>query len=830
MSLGQNLKFGIRTLRKSPGLLAVAALSLGLGIGVNTTVFSLVHAVLYRMPDVERPQELVNVYTRREGTEAFNTTSGPDLEDLRTQSKTLDELVGYSWALVNIELNGEPTLEMGSLVTEGYFEMLGVRPALGRTFIPEEHATGGPPAVVLTHRFWRRALSEDPSVIGTTLRIGGSDFLVAGILPPGFNGLQRGIEAELFVPAAQVELVEPAGEIWSQGHRGQGLTRFEWRGFRFLTLTGRLHEGASDREAQAEVQTLMANLAAEHSDSNERLSGTVIPTADVRINPALDGTLLPGAILVLVMVGLVLLVACANLANMLLARATSRRREIGVRLALGASRRQLISQLLIESALLACVGTVSGLAVAAVGMRFLALQRLDLPISPTIELHLELPVLLFALALAAITGLLCGLVPALDASRTNLVPALKAESGADANPGTRRWRPTLGSTLVIAQVALSLVLVVGASLLARSVSAARGTDLGFDADPVGVLTLDLGPLNLEPEVGRQRIDRLVAQVEALPGIESAGVASRMPLGLNMWNASFFIPGFRESEEDPPLDLEVTYADSGYFDSLKLELLEGRLFDQRDRPDTPAVAVVTEAMARRFWPESGALGRRFRINQADSPEVEIVGVLRDYKVITPGEAPRPFVHFAWNQRGGEYGLLTYRARTGSASDLLETVYQEVQRSEPGAFIADSTTMAQMRDTMLLPVRAGGALFAGMGALALLLAGTGLAGLIAYRVTQRTREIGLRMALGAGQNNIVKRVLKQSLSLVGIGSAIGLIGVLVLGKALGTVLYVSPWDPLSIFGGIAVLALVAVAASVFPARRAARVDPLVALRQS
>ncbi|HUF75001.1 MAG TPA: ABC transporter permease, partial [Longimicrobiales bacterium] len=793
---GQNLKFGIRLLRKSPGLLAVAALSLGLGIGVNTTVFSLVHAVLYRMPEVDSPAELVNLYTRREGTEGFSTSSGADWADLRERTRALEELAGYSWAILNVELEGKPTLEVGSLVTAGYFEMLGVQPTLGRTFLPEEERAGGPPAVVLTHRFWRRALQERPDVVGETLRIGGTEFLVAGVLPRGFNGLLRGLEAELFVPASQIKLVEPAGEIWTQGRRTEGLDRFQWRGFRFLTLTGRLREGVSAGKARAEVETLMANLATEHPDSNERLSGTVLPTAKVRLNPQIDGTLIPGATLVLVMAGLVLLVACANLANMLLARATSRRREIGVRLALGATRRQLISQLLLESSLLAAVGVASGLVVAAIGMRLLTLVRLDLPISPTLELHLDPPVMLFALASATVTGLFCGLAPAIEASRTDLVPALKAEAGSDVAPAAKRWRPSLGSTLVVAQVAFSLILVVGASLLTRSVSAARSTDLGFEAKPLGVLTLDLDTLKLGPDVARGRIDQLVARVEALPGVAAAGVATRAVLGLNMWNGDFYIPGFRESADDPPIALEVTHVDPGYFDTMGLELLEGRLFDERDRSDTPRVAVVTEAMARRFWPREGALGRRFRVSQPDAPEVEIVGVVRDYTVISPSESPRPFVHVAWSQNGSQSGLLVFRTTSGPAANLLDSVYREVQRAEPEAFIADSTTFERMRDTILLPVRAGGAVFACMGGLALILAGTGLAGLIAYRVSQRTREIGLRMALGAGQRNIVQRVLGQTLTLVAIGTVIGLAGVFVLGSVLQSVLYVSEWDPLSI----------------------------------
>ena len=829
MSSIQNLRFASRLLKRSPGLVAVAALSLGLGIGVNTAIFSLVHAALFQTPKVESPGELVNIYSRREGSNDYSTSSVADWADLRERSGTIGGLAGHSWAMINVELGGQPTLQIGSLVTDGYFEMLGVDAAIGRRFLPEEQVKGASPVVLLTHRFWQRALSGREEVVGETLLIGGTDFEVVGILPRGFNGLLRALEAELFVPAVQIELVEPAGQIESQGRRGAGQDRYDWRGFRFLTLTGRLQEGATLDGAQAELQTLMANLAAEHPDSNERVTAVLVPASDVLVNPSVDGTLLPGAALVLVMVGLVLLVASANLANILLARAVARRREIGIRLALGAAKRQLVSQLLTESALLAAVGAVTGLAIAAVALRLIAANRIDLPISPSYDLRLDLPVLLFALALTVLTGLICGLVPALQSFRTNLIPALKAESGTGTERVGGRWRPSLGTLLVVGQVALSLILVIGASLLTRSVGAARQVDLGFDAEPIGVVTLDLDTLGLEQDAARERLNGLVERVRGVPGVEAAGVTTRMPLGLNMVNSSFFIEGFRETEDDPPLNLEVTTVDAGYFEAMDSELLEGRLFDSRDHAEAPPTAVVTRAMAQRFWPDQSALGQRFRVGVPDSAEYEIVGVIEDHKVITPGEETRPFVHFSWQQAGGEYGLIAFRTR-GAANVMLESVYREIQLAEPGAFIMDTTTVDRMRDTMLLPVRAGGALLSGMGALALFLSGTGLAGLVAYRVGQRTREIGLRMALGAAQRTIVRRVLSQSLSFVAIGSLIGIAGAFALGQALRSVLYVSAFDPLSIIGGVAILTMVAALASIVPARRAASVDPLVALRQT
>ncbi len=828
MGIAQNLRFGLRQLVKSPTLIAVAALSIGLGIGVNTAMFSVLHAALFKTPAVHAPDELLNVYSRRLETDGFETSSIADWADFRAQAQSLDDLAGHSWALINVEIDDQPRLEVGSLVTDGYFEMLGVDALHGRRFLPEEQVKGAAPVVLLTHRFWTRTLGADESIVGDTMRIGGSEFLVTGVLPPGFTGLLRGIEAELFVPAAQVELVEPAGQIDTQGRWPAGADRYDFRGYRFLTLTGRLAEGSTPEGAEAELATIAANLRAEHPDTNDKLTVAAIPASKVLVNPSVDGTLLPGAGLLLLMVGLVLLVACANLANLLLARAVARRREIGVRLALGASKRQLALQLLTESSLLAAVGAVAGLAIAFVSLQFLASSRMDLPISPQYDFQLSGPVLLFALGITALTAVLCGLIPTFQATRTSLVPALKSESGTGVQHGGRRL-PSAGSLLVVGQVAFSLILVVGASLLTRSVVAARSVDLGFDAEPIGVLTLDLGTLELERSESRLRFAQIMERVGAMPGVEAVGVTTRMPLGLNMVNGDFFIPGHRDTEDDPPLNLEITRVDPGYFGVMGSELLEGRLFDARDQIDTPRVAVVTQAMAERFWPDRSALGERFRMNTSDSAEIEIVGVIRDHKVITPGEAARPFVHLAWDQGGGEYGLVAYRS-SGRAGAQLESVYRSVQDAEPGAFIADSTTMERMRDTVLLPVRAGGVTFTAMGALALLLSGTGLAGLIAYRVGQRTREIGLHMALGADATAVMRRVLLQSLGFVAAGSAVGLLGALALGRALESVLYVPSWDPLSVVVGIAALTAVAIAASLVPARRAAAIDPLVALRDS
>ena len=436
--------------------------------------------------------------------------------------------------------------------------------------------------------------------------------------------------------------------------------------------------------------------------------------------------------------------------------------------------------------------------------------------------------LLFTLTLALATGLLFGLVPALQSSKTDLVSSLKSE-GAVAErvrgPLGRVLQP--GGLLVVAQVALSMVLVAGASLLLHSLSAARSVDLGFQAERIGVLMADLSSLGVENVEAEVRWRRLQQRVGALPGVEATAVATRMPLGINIHQSDFFIPGHRESRSEPPLSLDVTHAGADYFGTLGIERIEGRLFDDRDRPDTPRVAVITRAMQRRFWPGESAIGERFRVGTVDSPEVEVV--VEDYKVRTPGEAPRPMVHFAFSQGPQTYGHLIFRS-VGPAPAALEAAVREVRAAEPDLFLMDTATMGEMRDLMLIPLSAGGVLVGGLSLLALLLAGVGLSGLIAYGVGLRRREIGIRMALGADRRSVLAGVLARSFTLVGIGAVLGLGGSLALGQMLRQVLYVPAVDPLSLAVAVVAVGATGLAASVLPARRATGVDPLVALRQS
>jgi predicted permease len=823
MKLHRDLAFGLRMLRKNTLLLVVASLSLGLGIGLNVTVFSAVNAVLFRAPSIERAGDLVNFYSSKEGLQDLHPTSYPDLLDMRERMSSLDALVGHALAMVNYDRGGVPTVEFGAVVSSGYFELLETKLALGRLLQSDDFDSKAP-VVVVSYKFWQDELGGSPAAVGSTVRLGSQVFEIVGVLPEGFTGLSRGLAPNIFVPITANADVQTIGEVMTDGS-ANGRSLLEWRGFRFLNVTGRLAVGASLAQAQGEASALATALAADYPDSNTARGTVIRASSGVRFDPELDGVLVSVALLLLGLVGMVLIVACGNVANFLLAKAQSRAGEMALRTALGASRPQIVSQLLVESALYGLVCGAVGLGIAALAIKAFGLMRLDLPFQPEIALRLDTPVLLFTFGLSLATTLLFGLIPARHAGRLALVPLLR--SGGAATAGSRRWfHPA--NLMVIGQVAASLVLVVTAGLLFRSLGAARDVDVGFEVDRLGTVAVQLRDTDVPPEDRPALWDRIKARVAALPGIEAVSHSSRLPMGLNIISNSFFIPGVRDTENDPPLFLDTTNADEDYFRTLGLTLAAGRLIDERDRMDTPLVAVVTEATVQRFWPGETGLGKTFRVATSDGPQFEIVGVVRDYKIRTPGESPRPMVHLAWNQRVQQNGVLVFRA-TAAPERMLEQVIAAARAESSSALIVQSTTMARSRALLLLPLSAGSVAAAALGSLALFLAVLGLSGLIAYWVNRRAREIGLRMALGAGRGSVLRLVASRAVVLVGGGLVFGGVLALALGQLLQPALYVSGFDPVSLGVGVAVLIVAGVIASVIPARRAASIDPMTVLRQ-
>ena len=817
----QDLRYALRGLRKSRGFTLVAVVTLALGIGVNSSIFSLVNAVLLRPLPVEAPEELVDIYGHTATSSTHDTNSYPNYLDYREQTETLSGIMGYTNFFANMSIEGSSELVVGELVTDNYFPLLGVQPALGRAFVTEEYsAPGAFPVAVLSHPFWQGRFGGDPDVLGRTFRLNGITYTVVGVAPESFAGMFPAVTAQMWLPTAMVEEVEPLGN--NRGSRRAGLTRLETRGFHWLWLKGRMKPGVEVGQARAELEGIAARLSAQYPETNELERLTVLATNDVAINPDFDKTLTPAGMVLMGAVGLVLLVACANLANMMLARASTRRRELAVRVAMGASRGRVVRQMLTESLLLSLAGGAVAILLAGWLARIIAGFQPPLPIDLGLDIRPDWRVLTFTMLAAAATGAVFGLVPALRSSRPDLVPALK--DGGDGD-GAKGRRVELRDVLVVVQVAFSLVLLVSGALMVRSLAAAQDTDLGYDADRVAYLGMAMemngydGPESgVFFESGRLRL-------EALPEVEAVGLASRIPLSLNNNGFGVFIDGHQSSGTDEPYRVDGASIDEGYFAALDLQVLTGRGIEAADREERRRVAVVSETMANRYWPDEDAVGREFRTSWGGTPYT-IVGIAEDYRVDTPGEDPKPYIHIPLPREAG-FGAFLVRT-AGPASDILPRLERELRTLDPELVFLETGAVRGLADVRLFPIRVGAWLIGAFGALALILAAVGLYGVIGYSVNRRVREIGIRKALGAESGKVVNMVLKQGMVLVAVGGIVGALLAGLSGQALSQVLYVGPFDALSFGLAFLVLAGVAAMANWVPAYRASRVDPMVALR--
>ena len=602
--------------------------------------------------------------------------------------------------------------------------------------------------------------------------------------------------------------------------------RLEQRRNRGLFVKGRLDTGVTIEQAEAQMNTILARLVEEYPDAYEGRRITLVPLSDVRLHPFVDGYIAPGAALLMGIVSLVLLIACANVANMLLSRASARRQEIAVRLALGASRWRLVRQLLTESLLLAVAGGVFGLLLAQWATRLILTFQTPLPISVALDLGIDVRVLGFAFLVALLTGTAFGLAPALRASRPELVSALKEDA---ARGGVRFRRFGLRNFLVVSQVAVSLVLLIAAGLFLRSLRNAQTMDPGFETERVAIVSLAAQMLGYTDEEGMALFARAIERIRALPGVEAVGFATRLPVGVAVQLNAFHIEG----REPPPgqmnFSIDVTTVDAGFFEVFDIPLVAGRTFNDADTAEAPGAVIINETMARRFWPGENPIGKRINRGERDGPWHEVVGVVRDYKVRTIGEDYRPFVHFSWNQRRpGAFGAIVIRT-TADPAPMVNTARDLIWEIDPNMVFFEAKTMKENLEITTFPVRMGAMLLGVFGVLALGLAAVGLYGVIAYIVSQRTHEIGLRMALGAETSDVLQIVVGQGMVLVGVGVFFGLVVSAGLSWLLSSFLYgISAIDPLTFSLTAVVLSGVALVANYIPARRAARVDPMVSLR--
>jgi predicted permease len=713
---------------------------------------------------------------------------------------------------------------MGEIVTANYFDILGVGASIGRVFAPDEdQVEGGNRLVVLSDGFWRREFGGDAAIVGRPLRIRGLDYTIVGVAPARFTGMTPGISPDLWIPASMVDEVEPVG-MNDTVPSPTGRTRLQRRGQRWMFLAGRLKPGVSLAQARTEVASVMSRLEREHPQTNRNRRAVLLPASDVRIHPLVDGALVPGAALLMVAASLVVVIACANIANMLLARATTRSREMAVRAAIGASRGRIVRQLLTESLVLAALGGWCGLLIARWTTGLIQAFQPPLPVAISLDLSPDWRVFGFGMSLALVTGAVFGLAPALQASRPDLVAALKNEVA----PGLTVRRFGLRNLLVVAQVAVCFVLIVAAGLLLRSLSAARNADVGFDPRGLVVATVDMGMHRYSPERGRAFYDSALERLRGLPVVAGAALVERLPFSPNIHSQNIFVDGREYAAGDRGTPTDVTRVSAGYFRTLGIALLQGREFDDRDAETSPGVVVVNDALARRYWPGESAVGKRLRMRSATGPVFEVVGVVSDHKVRTIGEAPRPFIHFARSQAYNSSASII--ARTGGdASQLVETVRRELAALEPDLVFLEMQAMESAIATTLFPARMGALVLSAAGIIALLLSAFGLYGLIAYTASQRTREIGLRMALGADPRGVLSLIVRQGMGLVVAGVGVGLVFAVLLTQAMAGALYgVTPIDPVTYASAAVVLAAVALAANLVPALRASRIDPMIALR--
>jgi predicted permease len=826
-TLLKDVRYALRWMRRSPGFSAVAILSLGLGVGVNTAMFSLVDSLLFRPLPVSSPETLVDVFTSGGDGDDYATNSYPDYLDLKAQNTVFTDMLGYSPMMAPLSLGDRSRVALGQIVTSNHFELLGVRPRLGRLLVPSDDAPGAPRVVVLSYRMWQREFGGDPAIVGRDLTLRGQAYSIVGVAPESFTGVVALLTPELFLPVQYLEEVEPAG-ITDSVPSPVGTTRLERRGFRWMFVKGRLKPGVSAEQANANVALVGRQLEAANVQTNKDKKMAAVPTEEVRLLvPQAGGILSLGAAGLMTIVGLVLLIACANVAGMLLARASARRREISVRLAIGASRGRLIQQLLVEGAILGALGAVTAVALAWVLVQGLQGIKLPLPVDVAFDLRVDARVLTFSIVIAALTGMLAGLLPALKASAPSLVTDLRGDAPAG-KIGRRRF--ALRDSLVVTQVALTAVLLVVAGLLLRSLGASQRADVGFDPRGLAAISLDPDMVRYSQERSDVFWREALARVNALPGVQSTGLVSpTLPFTFNFSQQEMRVDSRSYPEGQRGEILENAAVSPTYLRTLGVRLVDGRDISDTDVSGSPDVVVINQTMAERFWPKESAVGHTVDVvNPTRTRTYRVVGVVSNHHRHGVLETPSPMVYFADAQRIAKYKFIMART-TGGADALLAAMRRELLAIDPALVFMSNNTMEQNLGTSLMPARVGAMLAAAFGGLGTLLAAIGLYGVIAFSVARRTREIGVRMAIGANPSAVLSMVMRQGFSIVAIGLVAGGVLAAAAATALGGVLYgITPFDPIA--WGLAMTAMIAAAAAAnfVPARRAMRIDPMTALR--
>ena len=807
--IATDVRYALRQLRRRPVFTLVAALSLAIGVGANTAIFSAVNALLLRpVPGVSEPERVVELGRTSQGR-GFDSFAYPDFLDLEAGVPALEHVAAYTQDAFSFSAGEEGERITGMHVSDSYFDVMGVEASLGRTFAEDEEAAAAPGTVaVLGHAFWRERLGADPGIVGRTIRVNRVPFTVVGVTAADFDGHTTAFRPDVYLPLR-------SSPIMSQG---SGV--FEQRYSMWHMVVGRLAPGATLEQARQQVQAVFARLAEAHPESNAGRGGDVVPLGLV---PGAGRGLVAGFLGVLMgMVGLILLVTCANVAGMFLARGAAREREIAVRLAIGSGRARLVRQLLIEALAVFAVGGALGAVLGAWLLGAVPLGRLPVPVPIHVDLSPDLGVLAFGALVALGTGVIFGLVPALGATRLELAASLKEEGRGGGRAGALR------RVFVSGQVALSLVLLVAAGLLLRSLQRATTVESGFDPSDTYMAGVDLELEGFAEEDGASLQRRLLESVAATEGVDGAALSIDLPLDMGSHGTSAYPEGWTDREGRADLGVDFNHVSPGYFATLGIPLLEGRDFSDDDEAGAEPVVIVSRAFAERVWPGEDVLGRGVRVFGEDRPSRTVIGVVEDVKNQFVTDERAPFVYVPlWQAYRPDTNVLV-RARGGVAA-AAPALRGAVLRVDGSLSVTPVIALDRYTSLGILPQRVAAGITSSLGLLALLLSGLGIYGVVAFAVSRRTREIGVRMALGAGRRSVVAGVVRGGMALALPGVVLGAAAAVGLGHLMRFMLLgLSPTDPLALGAVAGILLAVVVVASAGPARRASAIEPAEALR--
>ena len=816
-NLIKDVRYGIRMLLKNPGVTLVAIITLAFGIGANTAIFSGVSAFLLRPLSVPNATELIRPLEITEDRQVTDEMSYPDFLDYRNQSTSFAGLAAEDMVQAAIDSENQNDVIWGQVVSANYFDVLHVTPALGRSFLPDEDKTIGANAVVvLSHSFWQRRLGSDPNIVGKTVQLNNRAYQVIGVGPEKFIGTKFALALDFWVPISMAEDLRRSPGMLSE------------RGSHWMNVIGRLKPGVSTAQASAEMNAIAARLNQAYPDTRANSTQAKVMTEIDGRWEDMGGVFKSAGVIAMAIVGLILLIACANVANLMLARAAARRKEIGIRLALGANRARLIRQLLTESLLLSLLGGGLGL--------LLAFWVTDLMqgFVPILEYNIvnnffaiDTRALLFTLVITLATGLIFGLAPAWQSSNPDVVPVLKG--AAEVTPHGKRRAFTLRNLLVVAQVSLSLVVLVCGALFIKSFRKAQTMDPGFNNANGLIISLSPTLIGYEDEQSRNFYWQVIERVSHVPGVEAASFTRQLPLGdSSNSNGPILKEGETLARGSAGRTIMTTVVSSGYFKTMQIPFVEGRDFDQRDSMKTQRVIIVNERMAQMLWPGESAIGKRIFIGADSHDALEVVGVVKTGKYRNLAEDPKPFFYSSMDQRRPATMAMIIRSSVDPRS-LVAPVRSQIQALDRHVPVFAIKTMSEHMTYALWAPNMAASFSLAFGVVAILLSAVGLYSVMAYVVSQRTREVGIRMALGADRRDVMKMITRQGMRLAAIGVAIGLVLALALAKVLSSLLIgVSGYDVPTFLLVPALLVAVALVACYLPARRATKVDPLIALR--